>query len=88
MPSEVDSVTNDIDFMGGADEEGDLALRERIRESYVNRPNGMNSAYYIDLATSVDGIDRAGVVQKLRGAGKRCNDYVGDAARLAAELLG
>ena len=26
--------------------------------------------------------------KKLRGAGKRCNDYVGDAARLAAELLG
>ena len=75
VPSEVDSVTNDIDFMGGADEEGDLALRERIRESYVNRPNGMNSAYYIDLATSVDGIDRAGVVQKLRGAGT-LNVYV------------
>ena len=25
--------------------------------------------------------------RKLRGAGKSCNDYVGDAARLAAELL-
>ena len=75
VPSEIDSVTNTSRFSGGADEESDTSLRERIRESYTNQPNGMNAAYYIALATSVQGIDKAGVIPKQRGAGT-VNVYV------------
>lgn len=75
VPSEIDSVTNPATFQGGADEESDTALRERVRDSYISRPNGMNAAYYIALATSVEGITKAGVVPKLRGAGT-VNVYV------------
>ena len=78
VPSEIDSVTNLSAFQGGADEESDVSLRERIRESYVNCPNGMNAAYYIGLATSVDGIAKAGVIKRLRGAGT-LNVYVSGA---------
>ena len=69
VPSGVDSVTNMSTFSGGADRESDTALRSRILDSYICQPNGMNSAYYIALATSVDGVAKAGVIQKLRGAG-------------------
>ncbi len=75
VPSEVDSVTNLAPFRGGADTESDETLRARVRESYVNQPNGMNAAYYIALATSVDGVTKAGVISKLRGAGT-VNVYV------------
>ena len=75
VPSEIDRVYNPAAFQGGADEESDTSLRERVRDSYAVRPNGMNAAYYIALATSVDGITKAGVVPKLRGAGT-VNVYV------------
>lgn len=69
VPAAVDSVTNLSPFSGGAERESDITLRERIRESYINRPNGMNAAYYIALALSVEGIAKAGVVPKGRGNG-------------------
>ena len=49
--------------------ESDTALRERILDSYIDRPNGMNAAYYKALALSVDGIEKVGVLSKARGAG-------------------
>ena len=69
VPSEIDSVVNLAGFQGGADEESDTALPERVRNSYISRPNGMNAAYYIALATSVEGITKAGVLPKNRGVG-------------------
>lgn len=69
VPSVIDSVINNSVFKGGADEESDAALRERLRDSYVSHPNGMNAAYYIMLATSVDGVSKAGVTGKQRGVG-------------------
>ncbi len=75
VPAEIDSVTNYSTFKGGANEESDTTLRARILESYVNQPNGMNASYYTALATSVEGVSKAGVVGKARGAGT-VNIYV------------
>ena len=77
VPSEVDSVTNDSAFTGGSDEESDTTLRARIQNSYVNCPNGMNASFYIQLVKQVDGITKAGVVSKPRGAGT-INIYIAD----------
>ena len=76
VPAEIDSVTNPSVFSGGADAESDASLRERIRKSYLNQPNGMNAEYYIKLAKSVEGVAKAGVIAKQRGAGT-VNVYVG-----------
>lgn len=78
VPALVDTVTNPDVFANGADEESDTTLRARILDSYVNRPNGMNAAYYIALALGVEGIAKAGVVPKARGAGT-VNVYVAGA---------
>ena len=75
VPADIDSVSNLSMFTGGADEESDTTLRARIRESYISMPNGMNAAYYIELAKKVDGISKAGVMAKPRGAGS-LNVYV------------
>lgn len=75
VPAGIDTVTNNAVFAGGADEENDTTLRGRILESYINRPNGMNAAYYTALALQVDGIAKAGVLGKPRGAGS-VNVYV------------
>lgn len=75
VPAGIDAVTNNAVFAGGADEESDTALRARILESYLSRPNGMNAAYYTALALQVDGIAKAGVLGKPRGAGT-VNVYV------------
>ena len=69
VPAEIDSVTNYSTFKGGADEESDTTLRARVLKSYTDQPNGMNASYYIALATSVEGIAKAGVRAKVRGAG-------------------
>ena len=69
VPAGIDTVTNNAAFRGGADREGDTTLRERIRMSYVDHPNGMNAAHYISKVLEVEGITRAGVMSKPRGAG-------------------
>ncbi len=75
VSSEVESVLNPVDFTGGEDEETDNELRERIRQTYINQPNGTNKAYYEQLALSVDGIAKAGVLPRVRGTGT-VNIYV------------
>ncbi len=67
MPSGVDSVINNSAFSGGDDAESDLALRERVLASFADRPNGMNAAYYRELAESVEGVEKAGVVERVNG---------------------
>lgn len=69
VPSEINQVCNISLFTGGADRESDTTLRRRIQDSYYNQPNGMNAAYYIALAESVDGIFKAGVVPRGSGTG-------------------
>ncbi len=75
VPAEIGSVTNSVRFSGGEDIESDDELRERIKTSYLNQSNGTNRAYYEQLALSVEGIGKAGVVGKARGAGT-VNVYV------------
>ncbi|MBQ1453068.1 MAG: baseplate J/gp47 family protein [Ruminococcus sp.] len=77
VPSEVDAITNESPFTGGFDEESDTTLRARIQNSYVNSPNGMNASFYIELVKQVDGITKAGVVSRARGAGT-INIYIAD----------
>ena len=62
VPAVVSDVYNSVAFRGGRDAETDSELRERILESYLSAPNGMNAAYYKQLALSVEGVDKAGVV--------------------------
>lgn len=69
VPPEVERVTNYSRFTGGAEEESDTSLRERIKETFFSVPNGTNKSYYRGLALSVDGVDKAGVVSGGRGVG-------------------
>lgn len=69
MPAEIERVSNREQFAGGTDEETDEQLRNRIRDSYLRLPNGTNSAYYEQLALTVNGISKACAAGKTRGAG-------------------
>ena len=69
VPSAVGSVTNSAAFRGGRDEEDDTALRERLRENMLAPSNGMNAAFYRELALSVEGVEKAGVVNRFDGDG-------------------
>lgn len=93
VPAEIEFVTNSQRYSGGVDMESDDELRERIKASYLNQSNGTNKAYYEQLALSVEGITKAGVVAQARGTGT-VNVYVcnrdsesGDAAVAAAQAL-
>lgn len=69
VPAAINSVTNQSVFRGGDDEESDNTLRERIRNTFVSVPNGMNAAYYIKLALSLDEVEKAGIVDRYGGIG-------------------
>ena len=60
VPAAISSVSNNSRFTGGSDEENDIALRGRILASYTAVPNGLNADYYINLALTVNGVERAG----------------------------
>lgn len=68
VPAGIDSVSNEL-FIGGDDEESDETLRARIIDSYLNRPNPANAAFYRQLAESVEGVDKAGTIERYSGAG-------------------
>lgn len=85
-PSEIETASNPYDFEDGEDSESDMALRERIQRTFTSQSNGTNSAYYEQLALSVSGIAKAGVVAKVRGTGT-VNLYVcGREARVSDEV--
>lgn len=92
VPVGIDSVTNAV-FRGGADEESDETLRRRIKDSYNNRPNAANAAFFKQLAETVDGIDKAGTIARFNGIGTlgvfvARNDYdVTDEALSSATAL-
>jgi len=56
-------------FTGGSDEEDDESLRARLLQSYRSASFCANSAFYKQLALSVDGVCAASVVPKNRGTG-------------------
>ena len=69
VPAVISSVSNASPFTGGCDLESDNNLRQRILDSFISAPNGMNAAYYQRLALSVDGVEKAGVVERANGYG-------------------
>ena len=68
VPQEIEEITNLLPFTDGREPESDSSLRERIRDTYVNRANGANSAYYRMLAMSVEGVEKVGIIPRLHGA--------------------
>lgn len=50
------SIAASSNLWGGTDDEDDESLRARITESLRNTPNGLNSAYYENIAMSIDGV--------------------------------
>ena len=69
VPSMVSAVGNPSRFTGGSDEESDNNLRERVLKSYTSVPNALNADYYKNLALTVEGVERAGVVERVDGYG-------------------
>ena len=87
VPAEIDSVRNVNRFTGGKNAESDEELRTRIQNSYFNQPNGMNAAYYISLATSVEGIAKASVQAQSHGTGSLSVFLRGTDGAITAEKL-
>lgn len=75
VPAEIVTVKNPVLFEGGADEESDEELRSRIKATFISQANGANAAYYKQLALSVSGVKKAGVIARVRGTGT-VNVYV------------
>ena len=68
-PVGVSGCINPTPFAGGADEEGDEALRERVLETYRRMPNGANAAFYEQGALSFDQVAQCAVLPRKRGVG-------------------
>lgn len=68
-PVGISACTNRSPCAGGADEETDEALRERVLESFKRLPNGANSAFYQQGALSFDQVAAAAVIPRPRGVG-------------------
>ena len=69
------NITNSSAFFGGSDDEGDEAIRNRIIEGCRNISNGLNPAFYLKLAESVDGIYSASLVENA-GNNRNVNIYI------------
>ena len=86
-PAGVKSCTNPAAFVGGADQESDEALRERVLDSFKRLPNGANAAYYEREAMNFPGVAAAKAVGRARGIGT-VDVYVATEAGLpGTELL-
>ena len=79
------SITNSSSFNGGTDGESDEELRERLKQSLRNIPNGANKDYFVNLAKSVDGVYSAFLDENINeksasiyiaGRGKKVSDEV------------
>ena len=68
-PIGISQCTNPQPCAGGADEEKDADLRERVLESFKRLPNGANSAFYQQGALSFDQVAAATVIPRPRGIG-------------------
>ena len=87
-PQEIETVINSAAFTDGREAESDSALRERIRDTYVNRANGANAAYYRMLALSVEGVEKVGVIPRLHGANSVGVYVCGNSGAVSAAVLG
>lgn len=68
-PAAMHAVTNVSAFTGGEDSETDDSLRARLLQSSSAAANGANAAWYREAAVSYDGVDSAGVIPRVNGAG-------------------
>ena len=68
-PTGIAACTNAAAFSGGAEAEGDEALRGRILAAYRTAPNGTNAAWYRARALAIEGVAAVSVVPKARGLG-------------------
>ncbi len=68
-PMGIAACANPQPFAGGADGEGDEALRERVLDTFKRLPNGANAAFYEQEALSFDQVAAAAVVSRPRGVG-------------------
>ncbi|NLF35065.1 MAG: baseplate J/gp47 family protein [Clostridiales bacterium] len=68
-PVGVSACTNPAGFAGGADQESDEALRQRVLESFKRLPNGANAAFYEQGALSFEGVAAAKALARNRGTG-------------------
>lgn len=68
-PMGVSACTNPKPCAGGADGEGDEALRERVLDTFKRLPNGANAAFYEREALSFDQVAAAAVIARPRGVG-------------------
>ena len=68
-PTGVSACTNPEPCAGGADQEGDEDLRQRVLESFKRLPNGANAAYYQQQAMSFGQVAAAQVISRPRGTG-------------------
>lgn len=68
-PVGVSSCTNPEPCAGGADGEGDEALRSRVLATFQRLPNGANAAFYEQGALSFDRVAGVAVVPRPRGTG-------------------
>ena len=69
VPAAVSSVYNASRFTGGSDEESDNNLRDRVLKTYTAVPNGVNADYYKNLVLTVEGVEKAGVIERIDGYG-------------------
>lgn len=68
-PTGVSSCENPEPFSGGADEEDDNALRQRVLESFCRLPNGANAAFYEERTKANSDVCGVQVLPRVRGTG-------------------
>ena len=86
-PAGVASCTNAAPFHGGADREGDEAMRARVLDTFHRLPNGANAAYYEQEALSFEEVAGAAVIPRPRGVGTVDVVVAGRGGMPSAELL-
>lgn len=68
-PMGISACYNPLPCAGGADGEGDAALRERVLDTFKRLPNGANAAFYQQGALSFEQVAAAAVIARPRGVG-------------------
>ena len=86
-PIGVTACSNEAAFSGGADEESDEELRQRVVSSFRRLPNGANAAYYEQEALAVEGVAAAVVTPRAYGIGTVRVTVAGASGTPSGELL-
>ncbi|MDD5952708.1 MAG: baseplate J/gp47 family protein [Oscillospiraceae bacterium] len=63
-PPGIESVTNEVAFTGGSDQENDESLRQRLLYQFRNLSNGTNRGFYTTFAMGYDGVAYANTVAR------------------------